>query len=106
MTAWALLVSAIVLEVGATLSLRASDGSTRWVWVAPVAVGYVGAFVLLAQVLRLGIPVGVAYAVWAASGIVLTAVLAHFFFGDPFTWVMAAGIVLIGAGVVLVECGS
>jgi small multidrug resistance pump len=106
MTPWVLLAVAILMEVGATLALRASDGLTNWVWAIPVAIGYVGSLVLLALVLRLGMPVGVAYAVWAACGVVLTAVLSHFLFGEALTWVMAGGIALIGAGVALVELGG
>lgn len=104
--AWLLLAGAIALEVTGTLSLRASDGFTRWVWAVPVVVGYAASFVLLAVVLKRDIPVGVAYGVWAGAGVAATAVLARFFFGDPFTWLMAAGVVLIGAGVVLLESGS
>ncbi|MEU5873566.1 multidrug efflux SMR transporter [Glycomyces sp. NPDC047369] len=103
---WLLLTGAIVCEVGATLALRASDGLTRLVWLAPVAMGYLGAFALLSQVLRLGMPVGVAYGVWAASGVALTAALARLLFGDPFTWAMGAGVALIAAGVLLIELGG
>jgi multidrug transporter EmrE-like cation transporter len=34
-----LLVTAIACEVGATLSLRASDGFSKWGWAFPVAIG-------------------------------------------------------------------
>jgi small multidrug resistance pump len=103
---WLLLGGAIILEVGATLALRASDGLTRRRWIAPVAVGYVGAFTLLAFSLRAGMPVGVAYGTWAALGVALTALLARAIFAEPLTRRMIAGILLIGAGVVLVELGS
>jgi small multidrug resistance pump len=103
---WLLLTAAIALEVAATLSLKASDGLTKLIWAFPVAIGYLGAFVLLAQVLRLGMPVGVAYAVWAAAGIILTAILGSVLFAEPLTWTMAAGIVLISLGVILVETGG
>lgn len=103
---WGLLAGAICFEVAATLALRASDGLTRWGWVAPIAVGYLVSFVLLAQVLRRGMPVGVAYGVWSGVGVALTAALARFLFDDPFTAVMAGGVVLIGAGVFLMEFGS
>ena len=43
---------------------------------------------------------------WGALGTAATAVLAAVFFGDPFTWPIAAGIALIIAGVLLVELGS
>lgn len=103
---WGLLAAAIGSEVGATLSLRASAGFSRWGWTFPVAIGYLVSFVLLALVLKRGMPVGVAYGVWSGVGVVATAVLARYFFGDPFTWVMAGGVVLIGAGVLLLEYGS
>jgi small multidrug resistance pump len=99
-----LLAAAIVTEVAATLSLRASQDQSAWLIV--VVIGYVGAFVLLTLVLRTGMPVGVAYGIWGALGTAGTAVLAAIFFRDPFTWPIAAGIALIIAGVLLVEMGS
>jgi small multidrug resistance pump len=99
-----LLAGAIVIEVAATLSLRASQDHSAWLVL--VAVGYVGAFVLLTMVLRTGMPVGVAYGIWGALGTAGTAVLAGLLFGDPFTWPIVAGIGLIIAGVLLVEIGS
>jgi small multidrug resistance pump len=104
--AWILLLAAISLEVGATLSLRASEGFTKWAWSFPVAIGYIGSFILLALVLKKGMPVGIAYGVWSAIGVAATAILGRFLFGDPFTALMAFGVVLIGAGVLLLELGS
>jgi small multidrug resistance pump len=101
---WTLLIAAIAIEVAATLSLRASQIHSAWLLV--VVGGYVGAFALLTMVLRAGMPVGVAYGIWGACGTALTAVLAAAIFGDPFTWPIAVGIVLIIAGVLLVELGS
>ena len=104
MRKWALLAAAILIEVAATLSLRASQDHSAWLVV--VVVGYVGAFVLLTLVLRTGMAVGVAYGIWGALGTAGTAVLAAVLFGDRFTWPIAAGIGLIIAGVLLVEFGS
>jgi small multidrug resistance pump len=101
---WALLIVAIAIEVAATLSLRASQDHSAWLVV--VVVGYAGALVLLTMVLRAGMPVGVSYGIWGASGTALTAVLAAAIFGDPFTWPIVAGIALIIAGVLLVDFGS
>jgi small multidrug resistance pump len=103
---WILLSGAIVTEVAGTLAMRASDGFTRLPWLAATVVGYAIAFVLLAQVLKLGMPVGVAYGVWAAVGVALTAVAGRLIWDDPFTVTMGVGIVLIMAGVVLVETGA
>jgi small multidrug resistance pump len=101
---WALLISAIAIEVAATLSLRASQDHSAWLLL--VVAGYVGAFVLLTMVLRAGMPVGVAYGIWGAMGTAGTAVLAAVIFGDPFTWPIVGGIALIIAGVLLIEFGS
>jgi small multidrug resistance pump len=57
-------------------------------------------------VLRLGVGVGVAYGIWAAAGVALTAVLAAVIFGDPLTVVMGVGIALVIGGVFCVELGA
>jgi small multidrug resistance pump len=99
-----LLAGAIVTEVAATLSLRASQDHGAWIVV--VVVGYVASFALLTLVLRAGVAVGVAYGIWGAAGTAATAVLGAVIFDDPFTWTIAGGIGLIIAGVLLVEFGS
>lgn len=104
--AWLMLAGAILAEVAATLALRASDGFARWGWLFPVLAGYGAAFFLLSLVLKAGMPVGVAYGVWAACGVALTAVLGALTFREPFTWQTALGIILIGAGVILLETGG
>ncbi|MBX5485859.1 DMT family transporter [Mycolicibacterium hassiacum] len=104
MRTWMLLAAAIVIEVAATLSLRASQDHPGWL--ALVVLGYPAAFVLLTLVLRAGMAVGVAYGIWGALGSAGTAVLGALIFGDPFTWPIVGGLALIIAGVLLVEFGS
>ncbi|RWZ68277.1 QacE family quaternary ammonium compound efflux SMR transporter [Labedella populi] len=117
MTAWLFLAGAILTEVTATLSLRAavgggdsmeSEGSTRRRrgWYAVVAAGYVSAFSLLSLSLGAGMPLGIAYGVWAAAGVAITAVASALLFKEPFTVLMATGIALIMGGVLLVELGA
>ncbi|VXB88285.1 DMT family transporter [Nocardioides sp. AX2bis] len=101
----ALLVLAAVAEVSGTLSLRQSRGLRRPGWVAATAGAYLLAFGLLALVLQRGMPVGVAYGVWAALGIVITAVAGRLLFRDPLNAPMVAGMVVVLAGVALVELG-
>ena len=104
MTKWYLLLAAILSEVTGSLSLKAAlDHPALYV---PVVLGFVVSFLLLTAVLRRGMPVGVAYGVWAALGVVLTSILSALIYGEPFTALMAAGIALIMAGVLLVEIGS
>lgn len=105
MTAWILMTVAIVTEVAGTLSLRlAAAGQRRWY--LAVAIGYLIAFTSLAGALGEGMPLGVAYGIWAAAGVALTAIGSRVFFGEPLNKIMGLGIVLIMAGVLLVELGA
>ena len=106
MTAWLLLLAAVVCEVTATLCLRASEGFRRRGWIAPIVVLYVASFFLLSRTLAAGMPLGVAYGVWAAVGVALTAVLGWAIFKEPLTRRMMLGIAMIGLGVLLVEIGG
>ena len=104
MTAWILLAAAILAEVTATLSLKAAlDHPGLYV---VVVLGYVASFVCLAGVLRGGMPLGVAYGMWGALGVAATAVMSARLFGEAITPVMAVGLALVAAGVLLVEVGS
>jgi len=103
---WVFLAGAILCEVAATASLRASDGGRKRRWLPVVLGGYLISFTCLSFSLRAGMPIGVAYGVWSAIGVALTAVLARAIFGDPLTRTMMAGIALIAAGVLLVELGA
>jgi small multidrug resistance pump len=100
---WWARAGAILIEVVATLSLRASDGFRRKAWIVPVVAGYLASFYLLWWSLSLGMPVGIAYGIWTACGVALVAVVARFLFSEPLTWVMACGIALIVAGVLTIE---
>jgi small multidrug resistance pump len=104
MKKWLLLAGAIAVEVTASLSLKAALDAP--VWYIPVVIGYVASFVLLGLVLRAGMPLGVAYGVWGATGVAATALLSSALFGEPLTPVMIGGLALIIAGVLCVELGS
>lgn len=104
MTRWLLLVAAVLSEVAATLSLKAALDEPAWY--AVVVTGYGAAFAFLAAVLRRGTPVGVAYGVWAALGVTLTALAAAVVFDERLNPTVLAGIGLVVAGVLCVEIGS
>lgn len=103
--AYAALAAAIAIEVCATLALRHSDGLRRRRWIAPVVAGYTASYVLLYISLAHGMPLGIGYAIWAACGVSLTALLARRLFSEPLTLLMGAGILLMIGGVLLVELG-
>ena len=102
--AWLFLCGAIVFEVGGTLSLRLALEDKRWY--AGVVTGYSVAFGMLSLTLASGMALGIAYGIWAAVGVALTAVLSRFLFQEPLTWLMGLGIVLIIGGVLLIELGA
>ena len=99
------LAGAVLIEVAATLALRHSDGFRRRRWIAPVLGGYAASYAMLYVALRHGMPLGVAYGIWAACGVALTALLARRLFREPLTPLMLLGIALMIAGVMLVELG-
>ena len=100
---WLALACAIIVEVFATLSLRASDGFRKKAWIVPAVAGYLVCFYLLWLTLSLGMPVGIAYGVWTACGVALVAVIARYLFSEPLTWLMVLGFGFIVAGVLTIE---
>lgn len=105
MTQYLFLLGAILLEVSATLSLRVA-ATGRPAFYGVVALGYLLAFVALLGALRSGLALGVAYGIWAASGVALTAVASRYLFREPLTRRMLGGIACIVVGVLLIELGA
>ncbi|NMO01803.1 QacE family quaternary ammonium compound efflux SMR transporter [Gordonia sp. TBRC 11910] len=103
--AYLFLACAIASELIATLALRVA-ATGRPSFYAIVTLGYLGGFAGLLIALRQGIPLGVAYGVWTAAGVALTAVASRILFDEPLTRRMIGGIALIAAGVLLVELGA
>ena len=96
-------LGAPISEVSATLALRQALNQPGFY--AVVGIGYALAFILLSLALKAGMPLGVAYGLWGAVGVALPAVLSMLVFGEPITVLVAFGIALIMAGVLLVELG-
>lgn len=102
MVGYLFLGGAILCEVFATTMMKISNGFTQLWPSIGCAVGYIICFYLLSKAL-VTVNLSVGYAVWAAVGIVLTAIIAVIAFGEPLTWPAVLGMVLIIAGVVLVN---
>lgn len=102
---WLFLAGAIICEVIGTISLRMAATGQR-AYYAVVAVGYLLAFTFLTLTLDEGLDLGVAYGIWAASGVALTAIASRALFHEPLTPLMMGGIALIISGVLLVELSS
>jgi spermidine export protein MdtI len=100
-----LLALAAVLDVGANVLLKRSDGFRHklpaWSGVTLILL----AFTLLSIALK-SIPLGVAYAVWGGLGIVLTALVSLKLERLRFTTRGWAGLTLILGSVVLMHLGK
>ncbi|HEY0261109.1 MAG TPA: multidrug efflux SMR transporter [Lacisediminihabitans sp.] len=101
------LAGAIIAEVIATSALKFATGDgPKVVPYIVVVIGYVGAFAALSQSLSKGVPLGIAYAVWAGVGVVLVAVISWLFFKESLTLLQLAGMVLVIGGVTMLELGG
>lgn len=101
---WLLLLGAIVAEVLGTMCLRAAVDQP--IFAIGVVSGYVIAFILLGLALGRGIPIGIAYGIWAAAGVALVAVLGAMLFEETLSFIAIIGIVTIMAGVFIVQTGQ
>ncbi|UJW87036.1 SMR family transporter [Devosia sp. SL43] len=96
---------AIVGEVIATSFLRASAGFTQLIPTLVVIVGYGFTFYFFSLALQT-IPVGIGYAIWSGTGIVLISIIAYFAHGQTLDLPAMIGIGLILAGVLVINLFS
>lgn len=101
---WCLLGAAIAAEVTGTMLLRASIDAPGWS--VGVVVSYLIAFAMLGLTLREGMAVGVAYGVWGAVGVALTALLGTVIFDETLSVTAIVGIGVIIVGVLVVHSGE
>ncbi|MFF1922805.1 DMT family transporter [Streptomyces sp. NPDC058221] len=102
---YGLLAAAIAAEVAGTTAMKYSEGFTR-LWPSLITVvGYLLAFSLLAQTLKT-LSMGTAYAIWAGTGTAAVAVIGMLFMGESGSLLKLAGIVLVIAGVVVLNMGG
>lgn len=102
---YVLLAGAIAFEVFATTMLKLSNSFTALLPTLGCIVGYLVCFFLLGKSLE-HLNLSIAYALWAALGIILTTVVAFFLFEDKITLPIIIGIAFIVIGVVMVNLNS
>lgn len=96
---WVYLFSAIVLEVGGTLSLKLSDGLMKRGPVLLMILLYGLSFFAFSHALK-HMEVGTAYAIFSALGTALMASVGILWFNEPATVLKIVSLVLIILGVV------
>lgn len=96
---------AILCEVAGSTFLQKSHQMSRPWPTAAMLVFYLASLLFLSHALK-AIPLGVAYAIWAGVGIILTATVGIFVFGQVLDVAAVVGIALIVAGVVVMQLFS
>src|SRR5262249_14942045 len=102
MSAYLLLLIAVVAEIIGTSALKASQGLSRLYPSLLVTVAYAIAFWTLALTLK-SLPVSVVYAIWSGLGILGIALIGVLYYGETFGIWHGLGIALILAGVLLLS---
>lgn len=93
---------AIILEVLGSSFLNASSGFSKWLPATIAIISYTTCFYFLSLAFKF-IPLGIAYAVWAGLGIILTALVSVYIFKHHLSLHAIIGIFLILAGVFLMN---
>ena len=100
--AWALLVSAIAVEVGATAALPRTHGFRDPLWTVLVLGGYAASIWLLAVVIR-HIPVSITYAAWSGLGTAGIALIGVLLLGEPWGALKGVALLMIIGGVLILN---
>ena len=98
----ALLSISVATEAAASASLKASDAFTHLV----PSVGAVAGFVVSAALLGVlvnRLDVGLVYATWSGAGTALNAIIGVTVFDDPLSLASVSGMVMVVAGVVILQ---
>lgn len=105
MKSYLFLIIAIVLETIATSSLKGSEQFSKPIPSIITVLGYAGAFYFLSLTLKI-IPVGIAYAIWSGVGIILITLVGIFAFKQVPDLPAILGLLLIIAGVIVINVFS
>lgn len=99
------LLALLYLRAVATSTLKSSEQFTKLIPSIITIVGYAGAFYFLSLSLK-QIPVGIAYALWSAIGIVLIAVVGALVYKQIPDLPAIIGFIFIITGVVIINLFS
>lgn len=105
MSAWLLLLFAIVMEVSGTTCMKLSQGFTQLLPTILVFVFYGFSFTASTFALKT-IDVSIAYAIWMALGAVMIAIIGMVWFNEPLSVLKVMALLMIVAGVVLLNLSS
>lgn len=105
MNHWLAIAIAIAAEVTATTALKASNEFTR-LWPSLIVVaGYGTAFYFMTISMRV-LPVGIMYAIWSGSGMILISILGWLVYRQSLDAPAMIGMGLIITGVIVINVFS
>lgn len=96
---------AIALEVIGSGFLKASDGFSKLIPSVITVIAFCACFYFLSHALKY-IPLGIAYAIWAGLGLILTSLVSVFVFKQSLDLPAVIGIIFILIGVVVMNVFS
>ncbi|MFC4163731.1 DMT family transporter [Epilithonimonas zeae] len=99
------LAAAIICETIGTSFLKKTENFSKPLPTIIFVVAMASSFYLLTFALR-SIPIGIAYAIWSAVGIVLISTVGYFVYKQALDWPAILGIVFIVIGVVIINLFS
>ncbi len=102
MNPYVYLFGAIVLEVSGTMLLPFTENFTKPLPSVGLVVFYTASFYFMTFTLG-HIPLGVVYATWSGLGVFTVALLSYFLLNQSLNWQAVMGLMLIVAGVILVN---
>jgi len=96
---WTYILIAGIFEIGWILSLKSTQGFTRFLPMISYAICGLGAAFFLSQAMK-SLPMGTSYAVWVGIAIVGSNILGVALLGEPFTLPKVTFILFITIGVI------
>ncbi|MBP3953242.1 DMT family transporter [Bacillus suaedae] len=97
--AWVLLLLTIILEVAGTISMKLSEGLTKWLPSVLLFVFYGACFTIFSFVVT-KIELSIAYAIWSGLGTVVIVIIGILYFHESFSLLKAVFVLCIIVGVI------
>ncbi|WP_374350328.1 quaternary ammonium compound efflux SMR transporter SugE [Chitinimonas sp.] len=96
---WVYLLIAGLFEVVWVVTMKYSEGFSRWTWSAATAAAMLASFYCLARAMKV-LPMGTAYAVWTGIGAVGGVIAGIMLFNEPNNWPRLLCVALIVLGII------
>lgn len=105
MKSYIFLICAILFEVIGTSFLKKTEQFSKPIPSLIFIISMMASFYMLSHALK-GIPIGIAYAIWSAFGIVLISLIGYFVYQQNLDLPAIIGIIFIMVGVVIINIFS